>query len=105
MELVLHARNVELYPRLRAIAERKVGTLGRLAPDTQRVEIDFADQRNPRVAEHSRCALRLLGRRGTLTAHAVAPDPLLALDRAVAKLRHQVERRKGRQTIRTRAVS
>jgi ribosomal subunit interface protein len=97
MQVSVRAHNVEVTDRLRAMAKRKLGALERLARDAWRVEVDFADQRNPRIADHARCSVRLHLRHGLLAAHAAAPKPEVALDLVVAKLRHQAERRKTRR--------
>jgi len=97
MQVSVRAHNVEVTDRLRAMAQRKLTGLERIVRDAWRAEVDFADQRNPRIADHTRCAVRLHVRHGLLTAHAAAPKAEIALDLVVAKLRHQAERVKGRQ--------
>jgi ribosomal subunit interface protein len=105
MQVSVRAHNVQLTERLRAMAQRKLDGLERLVPEAWRVEVDFADQRNPRIADHTRCSVRMHVRHGVLTAHAAGPKPEVALDLAVAKLRHQAERIKGRRVdARTRSL-
>jgi ribosomal subunit interface protein len=99
MQVSVRAHNVLLTDRLRAMAQRKLGGLERILRDAWRVEVDFADQRNPRISDHARCSVRLHLRHGVLTAHAAAPNPEVALDLVVAKLRHQAERIKGRRVV------
>jgi ribosomal subunit interface protein len=97
MQVIVRSRDVEVGDRLRAVTQRKVGGLERLVPDAERIEVDFAGQRNPRITDHARCAARLHLRQETLIAHAVGPVPEAALELVVAKLRHQVARRKDRR--------
>ncbi len=97
MQVIVRTRGVELSERLRSMTRRKLENLERFARDAERVEVDFADQRNPRIADHARCAARLHLRHGVLTAHADAPEPEAALDLVIAKLRNQAERRKDRR--------
>jgi ribosomal subunit interface protein len=97
MQVSVRAHNVHVTDRLRAMAQRKLSGFERILRDAWRVEVDFADQRNPRIADHTRCSVRLHSRNGVLTAHAAGPKPEVALDLVVAKLRHQVERIKGRR--------
>jgi ribosomal subunit interface protein len=97
MQVSVRAHNVQVTDRLRAMAQRKLTRLERIARDAWRVEVDFADQRNPRITDHTRCSVRLHLRHGQLNAHAAAPKPEVALDLAVAKLRHQAERIKSRR--------
>ena len=97
MDVVVRSHNIELTSGLRALAQRKLGRIERIAPDASRAEIDFSDQRNPRVVDHTRCAVTVHLRRGSVTARAQARAPEVALDLVVEKLRHQVERRKVRR--------
>jgi ribosome-associated translation inhibitor RaiA len=97
MQVIVRSRGLDLGDRLRAIATRKVDGLERIAPDAERIEVDFAGQRNPRISDHATCAARLHLRHETLSAHAVAPVPEAALEQVVAKLRHQVARRKDQR--------
>lgn len=97
MQVIVRARDLDVDNRLRAVARRKADRLERLARDAERIEVDFSGQRNPRITDHARCAARLHLKRETLTARAVAPVPEAALDRVVAKLRHQLARRKDRR--------
>ncbi len=100
MDVIVRSRHVELTPSLRAMAKRKLGRLDRIAHDGARAEVDFADQRNPRIPDHTRCAVILHLRNGTVTARASGPKPEVALDLVVDKLRHQVQRRKDRRVTR-----
>jgi ribosomal subunit interface protein len=97
MQVIVRSRDVDVDRRLRALTNRKVDGLERLAPDAERIEVDFAAQRNPRITDHARCAARLHLRNETLTAHAVGPVPEAALEQVVSKLRHQVARHKDRR--------
>jgi ribosomal subunit interface protein len=96
MQVIVRSRDVDVDERLRALAQRKAHVLERMARDAERIEVDFAGRRNPRITAHAACAARLHLRRGTLTARADGPVPEAALERVVAKLRQQLERRKDR---------
>jgi ribosomal subunit interface protein len=97
MQVSVRAHNVMVTERVRAMALRKLDGLERVVHDAWRVELDFADQRNPRVADHTRCSARLHLRRGVVAAHAAGSSPEIALEHCVAKLRHQAERIKGKR--------
>jgi ribosomal subunit interface protein len=90
MDVIVHGRNVP--PTLRTAARRKLGRLERMARDLARAEVDFSEERNPRIARRHRCAVVVEGRREFFIARAAAPQPEAALDLAVGKLRHQVSR-------------
>jgi ribosomal subunit interface protein len=100
MDVVVRSHHVEVTPSLRAMARRKLGRLERVARDLTRAEVDFADQRNPRIADHARCSVILHLRDGRVTARAAGSAPEVALDLVVDKLRHQIERHKDRRVSR-----
>jgi ribosomal subunit interface protein len=92
MQVIVRSRDLDVDDRLRAVARRKALGLERLAHDAERIEVDFSGERNPRIRAHARCTARLELRRTTLRAHAEAAEPAAALERVVAKLRHQLAR-------------
>ena len=83
MEVIVRSHDVVVDDHLRRVANRKADGLERLVRDAERMEVDFAGQRNPRIPDQARCAARLHLRRGTLTAHAEAPVPEAALERVM----------------------
>ena len=97
MDLIVRARNVPVPPALRSQAQRKLARVERMARDVARAEIDFSEEHNPRIRERHRCAVTVHRRHQVVTAHAAAPDPTLALERALDKVRHQVDQRKERR--------
>jgi ribosomal subunit interface protein len=94
MDVVVRGRNVP--STLRTAAQRKLGRLERMVRDVSWAEVDFAEERNPRIPRRHRCAVVVHRRHVAVTAHAAAPVPEAALDLVVDKLRHQVTREKGR---------
>ncbi len=96
MDVVVHGRNGPVPPNLRTAAQRKLAKVSRFARDVQRVDVQFAEQRNPRIADHSVCAVTVRMRRGLVNAHAAAPQPEAALDRVIDKIKRQTTRRKRR---------
>jgi len=94
MDVVVHGRNVP--SSLRTAAERKLGRLERVVRDVAWAEVDFSEERNPRIARRHRCAVIVHRRHAPVTAHAAAPAPEAALDLVVDKLRHQVTQAKDR---------
>jgi hypothetical protein len=73
MDVVVRGPNVP--SNLRAAAERKLGRLERLVHDVAWAEVDFSEERNPRIARRHRCAVVVHRRRALVTAHAAAPAP------------------------------
>jgi ribosomal subunit interface protein len=96
MNVIVRGTNVPVPSRLRSAAQRKLDRLERVARDASRAEVDFSEERNPRIRERHRCAVVVHRPRQRLTAHAAALDPEAALDLVVDKLRHQVVRHKDR---------
>jgi len=94
MDVIVRGRNVAVPDQLRASARRKVSQVGRIAPDVAWAEVDFSEERNPRIRDRHRCAVVVHRRRARVAAHAAAADPEGALERALDKLRHQVVQRK-----------
>ncbi len=101
MEIVVQARNVELDPEVERESHRKVEKLSRLANDIRRAEVEFSEIRNPRESEPHVCDL-VLHLTGTLVkAQAAAPEARTALDRAVHKAHHQLERVHNKRVARS----
>ena len=62
MEIVVQGRNVTVDPAIDADSRRKLGKLGRLASDIRRIEVEFSEVRNPRVADAQQCEVRCTSR-------------------------------------------
>jgi len=92
MEIVVQGRNVTVDPAVDADSRRKLAKLSRLASDIRRIEVEFSEVRNPRVAEGHECEVTVHLTRNLVKAHAAAPDFRTALDRVVDKVGHQLHR-------------
>ena len=97
IDLIVRARNVPVPPALRSQAQRQLARLQRMARDVARAEVDFSEEHNPRIRERHHCAVIVHRRHQVVTAHAAAPDPAIALERALDKVHHQVDQRKERR--------
>ena len=73
MEIVVQGRNVTVDPAIDADSRRKLGKLGRLASDIRRIEVEFSEVRNPRVADSQQCEVTVHLTRNLVKAHAAAP--------------------------------
>jgi putative sigma-54 modulation protein len=100
MDIVVRGKNVEIAKRLRATSEDKIGKLTRFAHDLTRVEVDFSEIRNPRVADNELCEVTLHLPRHFVKAHAAATEQLAALDLTIDKLEHQLTRLKDKRVAR-----
>ena len=75
MEILVHGRNVEVDPEIEAASRRKIERLPRLASDIRRVELEFSEIKNPRVADDQCCEMVVHLTKNFVKAHAVAADP------------------------------
>jgi len=94
MDIAFRARNIEIPELVRSRTLERVTRLGR-ALATDREDVCFTEERNPRIAERAVCEITLCGRR-ILRAQAAATDPAVAAGRVLEKLRHRTERLRGR---------
>ena len=83
-----------------ATSEEKVAKLTRFAHDLTRVEVDFSEIKNPRVADNELCEVTLHLPRHFVKAHAAATEQFAALDLTIDKLAHQLTRLKDKRVAR-----
>jgi putative sigma-54 modulation protein len=96
MEVNIRGRNVELTDTLRAAAQDKVTRLSRFLDGIDHVEIQFFEERNPRIALRDVCEVTFTAHGHLLRAKASAADPFAAIDGVLDKLEHQIEKLKGK---------
>ncbi|HEX3393653.1 MAG TPA: ribosome-associated translation inhibitor RaiA [Acidimicrobiales bacterium] len=96
MDVTMQCRNAEVPEALRAIAREKVTRIGRRLDGWDHAEIQFAEERNPRITDKEVCEVTLRGHGHIVRAKAAAPDTLGSIDRVVEKLDRQVSRLKSR---------
>ena len=87
--------------KVRARVERKLAKLLRFDDRILAMDVEFSEERNPRVADPHRVEVTLTTRSGLVRAHANATDPAAAVDQVVDRLERQVKKRKGRRVDRT----
>jgi putative sigma-54 modulation protein len=104
MDIVVRGKNVEVSPRLRKLAREKIRKISRFTHDAGRVEVDFSELRNRRVADNQVCDVIVHLKRNFVKAHAAASEPAAALDLVVDKVEHQVARIKEKRVARTHAA-
>lgn len=96
MEVTIRGRNVEVTDRLRAAAEEKVGRLSRHHEGWEQAEVQFIEERNPRISAKEVCEATLRGHGRIIRAKAASADSLTSLDKVVDKLEHQIDKLKSR---------
>ena len=100
MDVIVGGRNIHLTPRLHDIARRKLDRFERFAPNAMRAEVTFGEAAKPRADGRYDCTVMLMLHHDSVQAHAHGESATAALDLALAKVRHQVERVKGLRVTR-----
>jgi putative sigma-54 modulation protein len=98
LEFSIRGRHMDVPDRLRAAVEEKVTRLVRHLDGYDEAEVQFFEERNPRISEKEVCEVTLRGHGRVLRAKAASADPFTAVDRVVDKLSHQAEKVKTRQS-------
>ena len=101
VEVVIRGRNVEITERLRTAAEEKVNRLSRHHEGWEHAEVQFLEERNPRISAKEVCEATLRGHGRIIRAKAASTDSLTSLDKVISKLEHQIEKLKSRLISRT----
>jgi putative sigma-54 modulation protein len=100
MDVVIRGKNVKVSKSLRTAAEEHLAKLDRFANGFARAEVDFSEERNPRIAENQRCEVLVHVKGHLLKAHASASEPFAALYAVCDKVEHQVKRLKDKRVAR-----
>ena len=101
MQVTVKGKNTTVPERVRARAEHKLAKLQRFDDRILAMEVEFSEERNPRVADPHRVEVTLTTKAGLVRAHANATDPAAAVDQVVDRLERQVKKLKGRRVDRT----
>jgi putative sigma-54 modulation protein len=101
MDIEVRGKNRPVPSRLKAAAQEKVARIAKFTHDAGRVEVDFSESKNPRVANAQLCEITVHLKRHFVKAHATAPEPEAALDLALDKVEHQVSRIKDKRVSRS----
>jgi ribosomal subunit interface protein len=101
MQVTVKGKNTGVPEKLRARAERKLAKLQRFDDHILSMDVEFSEERNPRVADPHRVEVTLTTKAGLVRAHANAVDPATAVDQVVDRLERQVKKLKGRRVDRT----
>jgi len=101
MDVVIRGKNVKVSESLREAATEHLAKLDRFANGFARAEVDFSQERNPRIAENQKCEVLVHVKGHLLKAHASATEPFAALYAVCDKVEHQVKRLKDKRVART----
>jgi putative sigma-54 modulation protein len=101
MQVTVKGKNTTVPEKVRARAEHKLAKLQRFDDRILAMDVEFSEERNPRVADPHRVEVTLTTKAGLVRAHANATDPAAAVDQVVDRLERQVKKLKGRRVDRT----
>ncbi len=101
MQMTVKGKNTEVPDKLRALTERKLAKVQRFDDRILAMDVEFSEERNPRVTDAHRVEVTLTTKSRLVRAHASAPDPAAAVDQVIDRLERQVKKLKGRRIDRT----
>jgi ribosomal subunit interface protein len=100
MDVVVKSRNTDVDDRFRTSARDKLSRLAKLDPKADRVDVEIAEEHNPRQSDvRMRVELTCRTRGPVVRAEAAAADVHAALDLAVAKLDMRLRRAADRRRV------
>jgi ribosomal subunit interface protein len=100
VDIVVKSRHTEVDERFRTSVREKLGRLAKLDPKADRVDVEVAEERNPRQADiRIRVELTCRTRGPVIRAEAAAADEFAALDLAIAKLDMRLRRAADRRRV------
>jgi ribosomal subunit interface protein len=100
VDIVVKSRNTDIDERFRANVRDKLGRLAKLDPKADRVDVEIAEERNPRQADvRMRVELTCRTRGPVIRAEAAAADVHAALDLAIGKLDMRLRRAADRRRV------
>src|SRR5215207_3006635 len=97
MQVTVKGKNTTVPEKVRARAEHKLAKLQRFDDRILSMDVEFSEERNPRVADPHRVEVTVTTKSGLVRAHANATDPAAAVDQVVDRLQRQVKKRKTRR--------
>ena len=99
MELKIHARNVDVTPRLQDHVEKKVSRLDRYLPNIDEVRVDLAIEKRKQGQDQCIAQLTVRNTRGVIlrSEEKKQSDIYAALDMALDKMYRQIQRYKGKR--------
>ncbi len=101
--MAIRGKKTDLPDSVVEAAEEKAGRLGRFAADLSRVEVEFSEVGNPRVADRFVCEITVRLKGHFVRSHAAAPDLPAALDGALDRISQQLQRVKEKRIDRSHA--
>lgn len=101
MQFTVKGKNVDVPEKLRAHAEHKLAKVQRFDDRILAMDVEFSQERNPRVPQAHTVEVTVTTKSRLLRAHASAADPATAVDQVIDRLERQIKKLKGRRVDRT----
>ena len=89
MEVRVHARHVDVSPEIRAMAAQKLDAIARLLPPDATADVEFFEERNPRIKQRSVAEITIMARGKVLRARAAGTAFSEAMVHAVRNVRQE----------------
>jgi ribosomal subunit interface protein len=100
VEIIVKSRHTDIDEGFRASVHDKIGRLAKLDPKADRVDVEVAEERNPRQSDiRIRVELTCRTRGPVIRAEAAAADEFAALDLAIGKLDMRLRRAADRRRV------
>jgi ribosomal subunit interface protein len=100
VDIVVKARHTDVDESFRASVREKLGRLAKLDPKADRVDVEIAEEHNPRQSDvRMRVELTCRTRGPVIRAEAAAADVHAALDLAIGKLDMRLRRAADRRRV------
>jgi putative sigma-54 modulation protein len=98
LKVDVYTRSMEVTERIKEYVDKKVSKLDRFLPDIEETRVDLAYNKSARNAADRHIAqITLHGKGYILRAEEGADDLFTAIDAAIDKIQHQIERFKGKR--------
>jgi ribosomal subunit interface protein len=102
MDIVIRGRNTHVSESLKQATKEKLAKLDRFARGHGRIEVDFFEQRNPRIHDDHEVEVIVHLKGHLVKGHAASTDHFSALDLVLDKVEHQVRKLKEQRVSRSR---
>jgi putative sigma-54 modulation protein len=101
MQVTVKGKNIDVPEKLRAHAQHKLAKVKRFDDRILAMDVEFSEERNPRVAEPHTVEVTVTTKSRLVRAQARAADPAAAVDQVIDRLERQIKKLKGRRVDRT----
>lgn len=94
MQLIIKGRHEDLAESVREYAEKKISKIERFFNNFSKIEVEFASEKNPRIADRHGVEVTIFARGAVIRAKEAASDYMSAVDLVMKKVEKQVKKYK-----------